>query len=183
MPEHGSDGQLIHSKYPDATKRRLLDFLQRRHHRHLSRGTPRAIRARSLALALGLRPGQPMESRRRRVRELIAECRAEGAPLATSPEGVYLATEVADFAATERFLRRMGRSQLATAAGIRRSPARAAADGQLRLTAPLTHAETPGAAALAVYRPTDTPTSSPPATADAEPSPPDPTAWSEGRLF
>ena len=139
MPEHGRDGQLIRAKYPAATKRRLLSFLERRHFRHLGSDRPRTISAWPLAKALHLRPEQTKESRRRRVRELVEEARREGAPIASGGDGYHLATEVEDFAQTESFLRSMGLGRLVSAAGIRRSAGRSAADGQLRLAPPLTH--------------------------------------------
>ncbi|MEM1445181.1 MAG: hypothetical protein AAGF84_03940 [Planctomycetota bacterium] len=76
--------------------------------------------------------------------------RNEGAPIASRPDGYYLATEVRDFDETERFLRRMGLGQLTTAMGIRRSQARATAAGQLLLD-PI-HSAVPGRNAHDVYR-------------------------------
>jgi len=139
MPEHGRDGQETQPKYADDLKRRVLSFLEHRHFRHLERGTKRTVSAWSLANALKLGRGRSRETRRRIIRHLIAEARAEGAPIASGGDGYWLATEVDDFEQTEAFLRRMGLGRLASASGIRRSAARSAATGQLTIAAPITH--------------------------------------------
>lgn len=155
MPEHGRDGQTISEKYPAEVKVRAMRFFERRHFRHLTRGTRREISAWPLALALPLRPEQAKESRRRRVRELVEEMRAEGAPIASGKHGYHLATEVDDFDRTENFLRRMGLGRLVTAADIRRTAARSAAAGQLTIATPLIHRALSGA--LNLYRTTNHP--------------------------
>ena len=136
MPEHGRDGQTIQTRYPAEIKRQLLRFLERRHLRFLRDGRPRKINAWALACVLRLRPDQARESRRRRVRELVDEARGEHAPIASDGEGYWLATEWEDYEATERYLRGMGLAQLATAAGIRRMPAKRAARRPARADPP-----------------------------------------------
>lgn len=155
MPEHGRDGELIQAKYPDSLKKRLLSLLERRHFRALKTDNRRPITAMHLAHALKFRPANVREVRRRRVRELVEECRLDGAPIASGPGGYWLATEVDDFDRTETFLRRMGLAELTTAANIRRSAARSAAAGQLTIATPLIHRALRGA--LNLYRTTNHP--------------------------
>ncbi|MEM8781930.1 MAG: hypothetical protein AAGE65_03650 [Planctomycetota bacterium] len=157
MPGHGRPHP--DPRYTDATKRRLMEALRRRSSRD------RPIVAAPAARWLGL-PGRSTETRRRRFRELVAEMRTEGAPIASRGTGYYLATEVQDFETTERFLRRMGLGQLATAAGIRRSHARAVAAGQLDLSQ--IHSTAPGRHAHDLYR-LDEPDPEPPPAHRQEP--------------
>ena len=134
MPEHGRDGNLIRSKYPDELKRRLVELFERRRHRAC-----RPITAIVIAKALGIYPDKSRETRRRRVRELVDELRREGAAIASHARGYWPAETVDDFERHRSFMRRHGLAVLATAARMRDTVAYQRAIGQ-QLLPTLAHA-------------------------------------------
>lgn len=131
MPGHGRPTST--PRYDNATKRRLMELLGGR----ASRNKP--VRAAPAARLLRL-PGLSRETHRRRFRELVDEMRSEYTPIGSNGSGYFLATEVRDFDAAERFLRR--------------SHARAVVAGQLDLVK--VHAPIPGRDILAFYRSDET---------------------------
>jgi len=125
MPEHGRDGNLIRSKYPDELKRRLVELFERRRHRAC-----KPITAVVIAKALGMYQDKSRETRRRRVRELVDELRREGAAIASHSRGYWPAETVADFERHRAFMRRHGLAVLATAARMKDTLAYQRAVGQ-----------------------------------------------------
>lgn len=113
--------------------RDLVAALDRVRRRRRTGDLPRKVSAIALARFLSIRIGGSADSRKRGVRLLVRDLRAQGVPIAADLAGYWLAEESADHAAYQTFLRRRGLSHLAEAARDRRSPAAADASGQLAL--------------------------------------------------
>lgn len=116
----------------DEARRRVLMLLEERRRRRFGE-PPRPISARRLAWAAGVAPRSGVETRRRRVRELIDDLRREGVPVVAQPTGYHLAETIEDMLGYEQVLHRLGVAMLLKARAARRSQARADAAGQLGL--------------------------------------------------
>lgn len=119
----------------DEIKRRIVAALQRRRDRRRPGELPRPLPAIAIARAFGIRPRGSRDSRKRGVRLLVEQMRADGLPVLPSGGGYYLGTEPADYKAAAEFARRSGLSDLALAATIKHHPETAEASGQLGLFA------------------------------------------------
>lgn len=118
----------------EALKRRLMAALQRRTTRNRTDGAPRKVTAIAIARWLRYHPQSKHETRRRRVRELVAEVRQEaGGAVAADFTGYWLATEPEDHAKFQEFMRRMGLAHLVVASRDKHAPETAESAGQLRL--------------------------------------------------
>jgi len=111
----------------------IMDALQRRRDRRGPGEPPRPIPAMAIARRFDVRPNGSRDSKRRGVRKLIAELRADGLPVLSSDRGYYLGVTTEDFDQAEAFARKSGLSHLALAANVKRSTARADAEGQYSL--------------------------------------------------
>ena len=135
MPTQGRDGW-----DRDGARSRILTFLESRRRRYADQ-RPKLASARVLARVGRVAPRSSIETRKRRVRELIEELRDEGVPIAAVEGGLgyWIAETVEDHARYEAALERHGVSRFLKARANRHCQARADTAGQLAMinTAPL----------------------------------------------
>jgi hypothetical protein len=116
----------------DQVKRDIVAALEARRRRRAGE-PPRPVKALALARRFQVRVGSTDDSRKKGVRNLVRELRAEGVPIVSDLRGYWIAEQPTDHTTYREFLRRAGLSHLAEAARDSRSTAAADAAGQLAL--------------------------------------------------
>lgn len=135
MPTQGRDGTSGGGGWDrDEARNLILTYLEVRRRRYVGQA-PRPVPARVLARVGRVAPQSGIETRKRRVRELIEDLRNEGVPVAAveGAAGYWIAETAEDHARYEAALHFHGSIRFLKARADRRSRARADTAGQLGL--------------------------------------------------
>jgi len=105
-------------------------YLLERMRRKRTGESPRPVPAILLARAAGVCPKSNRETKRRAIRQLVTDAKADGIAIVANVRGYWIADDAADHLAYENFLRKHAVHELASA---RQARAAAIADRQLAM--------------------------------------------------